>query len=446
MEEKNQFQIQNMVQWYEGQLLYPQHYQQMHHEIQQASLCYLSMAMPYYWGIKYIEIDEALLASGIVSITEVLAIMPDGSVVEKTAASKQKIEIDISEMKDNITSEPVTLHLAVIKRQSDAANTDSEHARYDSVESRMIVDENTGDGPITMPLLALRPMLLSGATIPSRYSGFPLMQIKFQDDGFKRTDFIPPSICVRQESQIGYYVGRLIKNLRTRVSFLGERLQTLVTQDTESILEYYTRIYNIIVSRVVIIEALYFAQKIHPFEFYKELCISAGTYCSLQRGHMPPVFDPYNHNNLRATFDPVVGFIERIVEMVKTLSIALPFIKNGRVFERKIKKEWLGKGYLVLGIKMGVDSSLPNIKQWLDGAIIASETTVEEAKEKRVLGASREAVEHVQEMGLLTTKGQLLVKVAIDGIFIKGEESLQVLNPSDTDLTRPAEIVLYTVG
>ncbi len=446
MEEKYNFKIQDMVQWYEGQLLYPHHYQQMRHEIQQLSLCYLNIGTPWYWGVQHLVIDEPSLMSGILRVNELLAVMPDGSVLEKTASSKTKLELDLSSMKEEMDATPVTVYLAVIKRQDDAANTANDPCRYESVESPLIVDENTGEGAITMPKLVLKPFLLTGEILPARYSGFPLMQIKFEEDSFKKTDFIPPSTNINQDSLIGKYVGEILKIIRKRITFLGERLQSLLTQDTAAILEYYTRIYNIIVSRVVILEALYFAQKSHPFEIYKELCIASGTYCALHRGQIPPVFDPYNHNDLKATFDPVVNFIEKIIEMVKSPSIALPFTKSGRVFERKIKKEWLEKDYLILGIKLGLDAVAANVVHWLNGAVIASESFIEETKEKRVLGLVREVVDQIPEMGLLASSRHLLVKVIIDERFIKPEESLHIVNPSDTESNRPEEIVLYTAG
>ncbi|MEI8320673.1 MAG: type VI secretion system baseplate subunit TssK [Alphaproteobacteria bacterium] len=446
MEEKYNFKIQDMVQWYEGQLLYPHHYQQMRHEIQQLSLCYLTISTPWYWGIHHVEIDEALLLSGIIRVNKILAMMPDGSVVEKATGSKQKIELDISGMKDDLLLKPTTIYLAVVERQEDAANTEQQPCRYDSIESNPIVDENTGDGAITMPRLSLKAFLVAGDNLPSRYSGFPLMQVKFEDDAFAKTDFIPPFTSVQQQNIIGEYLGRLIKNLRKRTTFLGERLQSLMTQDTASILEYYDRIYNIIVGRVVVLEALYFSEKCHPFEVYKELCVAAGTYCALHRGQIPPVFDPYDHNDLKSTFDPVVNFIEKIIEMVKSPSISLPFTKSGRVFERKLRKDWLDTDYLILGIKLGVDASPSAIAHWLNGAIIACDSALEEAKEKRILGPIREVVDQVSEMGLLATNRQLLVKVLVDEKFIKAEETLQILNPSDTENSRPEEIVLYTAG
>ena len=102
--------------------------------------------------------------------------------------------------------------------------------------------------------------------------------------------------------------------------------------------------------------------------------------------------------------------------------------------------------YLILGIKLGVDASPSAIAHWLNGAIIACDSALEEAKEKRILGPIREVVDQVSEMGLLATNRQLLVKVLVDEKFIKAEETLQILNPSDTENSRPEEIVLYTAG
>lgn len=446
METKYNFTILDPVQWYEGQLLYPQHYQQMRNELQQTSFFYLSVACPWYWGIRELDLDETSLATGIIRINQILAIMPDGSVVEKKIESSRKIELDLSSLKEELDGKVLTIYLAVVSLQPDAANTAGDLPRYDSIESIPIVDENTGDEPITMPKLSLRVFLLKEEDVSARYSSFPLMKVTFKNNMFEKVDFIPPSTSLQPGGYISLYCGELIKNLRKDIAYLSDRLRTLVTDETAPLLEYYSRIYNIIVSRIVVLEAFYLSEKSHPFEVYRELCISAGTYCSLSQGEVPPVFAPYNHNDLKASFDPVINFIQSMIEKVKNPAIPVPFQKNDRIFSCALKEEWLTSKDLIIGIKVGSTITPALANRWLRGAIIASQSTVPQAKEKRILGAERIIVQQVASLGLLESSSQILASISVDPEFIKAGEDLQIFNPSDTDETRPEEITLYIGG
>ncbi len=440
------FKIVDPVQWHEGMLLYPQHYQQMRLEYQQLSLCYLSMSTPFYWGVRYMQLDEAAFTSGIIRIQELLAVMPDGSIVKKEINEQKKIELDINEFKDQLQEKPMMIHLAVVKRHEDAANSEGDFPRYDSVEGKTIPDENTGEAPIPIPRLSLKVSLFVGDDISSRYSSFPLMRVRYKDDAFVREDFIPPFTTIRRDGPIGKLLSNVVKALRKRVSHLSERLQAPVTQDTAPIMDQYKKTYDIIVSRLLGLEALLFAETSHPFMAYRELSIAAGVFCSLSKGHMPPIFDPYNHNDLRATFTPVISFVNRMLDLVQSASVSIPFTLSDRIFEKKIQSEWMHAGYLVLGLKISSDISPKMASDWMREAVIASESVAESAREKRILGAPREIVEQVSEMGLTMSQGRLLIKVKMDSEYVKTGEKLQIFNLSDSQNTRPAEIVLYTAG
>ncbi len=440
------FKIVDPVQWHEGMLLYPQHYQQMRLEYQQLSLCYLSMSTPFYWGVRYLQLDEAAFTSGVIRVQEILAVMPDGSIVKKEANEQKRIELDINEYKDQLEEKSMMIHLAVVKRHEDSANSEGDFPRYESVEGKAVPDENTGESPISVPRLSLKVSLFPGDDISSRYASFPLMRVRFKDDAFVMEDFIPPFTTIRRDGPIGKLLGDVVKSLRKRVSYLSERLQAPATQDTAPIIDQYKKTYDIIVSRLLGLEALLFAEISHPFMAYRELSIAAGVFCSLSKGHMPPIFDPYNHNDLRATFTPVISFVNRMLDLVRNASISMPFTLSDRLFEKKMQAEWLHTGYLVLGLKISSDISPKMAADWMKAAVIASESVAESAREKRVLGASREIVEQVADMGLTMSRGRLLVKVRIDPEYIKAGEKLQIFNLSDSQGTRPAEIVLHTAG
>lgn len=441
---ENIFKLEDAVQWHEGLLIYPQHFQQMRGELRQLSLCYLSMSTPFYWGLRMMTLDTSALAGGVVSISEILAVTPDGSVIFKDSNSKHLIELDLKPYKEQMEGRELKIHLAVIKAQENSKIVGGEYGRYESVDGDPIVDENTGENPVISPRLALKTFLLVGDEIPARYSSFPLLGVIYKDDAFVRTDWIAPATNLRKSGLIVKMCEPLIKALRSRLTFLSERLQSTYNSDTASMMDKYEKIYGMICGRLLALEALFHTEGSHPLLIHKELCGTAGVFSALNTGKVPPIFDPYNHNDLRATFKPILEYIDNMIATVKNPCVSTPFTKQGRVFSHNILKEWMERGYLVLGVKLGAGLTPKDAADWIEGAVITSESQVNLVKERRVLGAARQVVDQVAEMGLMMTRERILIKIDIDPVSVVAGEPLHLFNLSDKDENRPSEIVLYT--
>lgn len=440
------FKLMNPVQWHEGLLLYPQHFQQMRLESQQLALCYLSMSTPYYWGVRYVTVDEGAFASGLLRIKTLLAVMPDGSVVHHESTSKQTIEVDLNEYTEDLDQGPMMIHLAVVRHQKDAATVAGDFPRYDSVESPPLPDENTGEGSVPIPRLAIKAHLVPGDNVPVRYASFPLFKVKAQDGGFAFEEFIPPTMDIRKSSALGKLAGDVVKSLRKNTALLSEKLQAPMTQDMAPVLDQYKSNYDTMVSRLLSLEALTNSEQVHPFTLYRELCVIAGTFCAFSRGYMPPIFDPYNHDDLKKTFEPLLGFVDQMLDFVKSASSSFAFRLEEGVFRINLKPEWLEGDSLILGITLPAEASSKVMTDWVQKAVIASESMAQKAREKRVLGAPRALVEQAPELGLTVTKGKFLLRVNAQSEYLKVGEELQVFNVSDREGARPAEVVLYTAS
>ena len=61
-------------------------------------------------------------------------------------------------------------------------------------------------------------------------------------------------------------------------------------------------------------EAVLQSGNAHPYMVYVALCGMAGQLAVLGKEMVPPAFDPYNHNDLYATFRPVLEFIDRAMD------------------------------------------------------------------------------------------------------------------------------------
>ncbi|HYH84870.1 MAG TPA: type VI secretion system baseplate subunit TssK, partial [Pyrinomonadaceae bacterium] len=124
--------IPESIQWHEGLLLTPQHFQQLSLR-QEALLQYVSAAVaPFNWGVRYVKIDPASLAGGTFRVLELEAVMPDGLVVSSGLRRGEDLQIDLAPFAEQMKTGAVAVHLAVAARETDALKR-GDLARYESV-------------------------------------------------------------------------------------------------------------------------------------------------------------------------------------------------------------------------------------------------------------------------------------------------------------------------
>ena len=86
------------IQWHEGMLLAPQHFQQESARVDALVGWQTLAGHPAAWGVRRLEVDEALLGNGLLRITAIEAILPDGMAVHYDAAQAQghPLELDLA--------------------------------------------------------------------------------------------------------------------------------------------------------------------------------------------------------------------------------------------------------------------------------------------------------------------------------------------------------------
>lgn len=428
------------VQWYEGMLLEPHHFQQQALFFEQLGQQYLSMGTPFFWGVQSLTLDQKSLASGLFRITELSATLPDGSFVA-IGEGDDYPQLDLKTY-DGDPTKPFYVHLCVVRYKSDAANTSTEFPRYDSIEEGPFVDENTGQTELYIPKLRAKIYLVAGE-LPPRYISFPLSLIVLKDDGYATADFIPPRIDVLHGSLLSDLCMAVADSLREKVSFLSTKIISPSSSAGSPLLAKYSLFFNMLAPLLPRYESMLNVQMVHPFTIYGELCAMAGQISCLVDGRVPPLFNAYNHNDLINTFRPVLDFINDALEIVKRISIAIPFTLDERTFSLALSPEWVWNQSLVLGVRLAPSMTEVDTVAWINNAVIASSKYTPQVREKRILGAARTIIDEIPEMGLVSTKGIIFVSVLFDNTFIDPSDVLQIINIADTQDKRPSEVVLY---
>jgi len=429
-------------------LLTPQHFQQM--SLRQEALLRYNAAMiaPFYWGVRYLKIEEPNLFRGLVQIKHVEAVMPDGLVVSYREGDDQHAEhglqLDLNKSEE-IKRRPMKVYLAIAPQSRRMSK--GEHARYNFYDGEPVVDEYTGEGRVRIRRLVPHLRLIVADTPPQETVNFPLMEVEYKNDSFVQTDFIPPLLIVTTnqrsgvQSQLGIDCERITKMVRDKAQELAGQAETQSPSGAIRLdLETKSWIRSLAAS-LPHLEAILSTQVSHPFPIYLALCSMAGHLAALG-AKLVPDKTSYNHSDLRSTFQPVIRFIEQAIQEGLTSSFSSHlFTYRDEVYELKFEAEWMHRR-LALSLRGRPGISPDELVRWGEECLIGSDNQLQSMKQKRILGARRD---HIKRDGdLVPPKDVVLFSLKVDPEFIEPDQILQIYNRgAHRDTARPVEIVLH---
>ncbi len=431
------------VQWHEGMLLSPQHFQQAAQRNEAFVAYHVAAFSPWQWGVVRLRIDDGLLVgSGVVRVIDLEAILPDGLLAFHNGGD-EGLEIDLADYRDQLEAGPLLIHLAVPARAPDSAVGDA--ARYRSVEGAPIVDENTGEGALAIPRLKPRLRLMAGPTPPAKFVSFPLLQVALRDETYERTDFMAPCLYLTTQSALGEILSKLIVRLREKAHFLaGSRPFTQRFGGRAASSERQAVIRSL-VAALPPLEVLLSSSGGSPFAIYLALAGLAGQVAALGAGQVPPVPPRYCHEDLRATFLPLIDFVLRQIDGIQMLYREVPFaMPESGSFTLNLKQSWM-RQHLVVGVRRrsGIEASA--VAEWFGRCLIATEDQLSRLADRRILGAKRTAIERDDDLGIVPGQRMSLFAIDLKGGFIRPDALLVIdsrLDP-DTEQAPPVDLVLF---
>lgn len=425
------------IQWHEGMLLVPQHFQQLTARQEELLHYHIAALSPFHWGIRKLKINESVLLGGMFSVSELEAVMPDGLTVHYPDG-QNRLELDLKPYTEEMKQKALSIHLAVPAKRSGAAYIKGILPRYHSAAGEPVPDENTGETGEPIPRLIPCLSLLASDSPEQKYCTFPLAKVQYQEEAYRLTDFIPPILGISSDSAVGTLCKDIARQLRKKAVFLYEKINAEDAAMRDTGIETKL-LFRSIVSALPQFEAVLNTGKSHPYQLYVATASLLGNLASIGSGTVPPVMPRYNHDDLRATFKPLQEIILRLIEEgIRESHTPVPFnkIEKGR-FTLKLRDEWMRKK-LVIGFRGRKKEG--DLGQWIFlYCQIGSSKIIQSIKEKRIRGAGREKIEKDDE--LIPPKGMLLFSVAVEPEFIQADEVLEICgDPAQADLD---EIILY---
>src|SRR5262245_39200548 len=195
--------IPDLIQWHEGLLLTPQHFQQLSSRVESLIQALPTWYVPHYWGVRSFDYDATDFTAGILTVRHLDAVMPDGLHVT-VGGDRQGLQLDLRPLAATFRHGPTLVHVAM-----PLANGPAQAAmnRFASYEGEPVVDETTGEGSVSIPRLRPQLSLIAAAQPPARFTSFPLIEVRCEGETFLPTPFVPPTLHVTSSSALGRKCG-----------------------------------------------------------------------------------------------------------------------------------------------------------------------------------------------------------------------------------------------
>lgn len=352
------------VNWHEGMFLRPHHLQAAQRYAAHAANLSEKWDQHHNWGLRTIEIDDAALANYQLVVRRLQARMRDGTLV----SVPEDGTLDAVDLRDAFGREQtLTVYLAVpvlnLGKANLAANGTVESTRY-RVDVQDLEDENTGVNPQGIQVRLLNVKLLLSTQDTSGYEKLEIAQLRRSDRANatpeRHPEYIPPILACDgwaplQNDVLQYVYHRIGGKIKFLIDLIhyqhvtfdsnGPRHRLMLAQ-LQTLNEAYS-LWNI----------LGFANGVHPFPAYLELCRLVGQMSIFGKTYRLPDLPRYDHDDL-ARFYQVLRELNRLFDEIQEPDWHVrPFVGAGQRMEVGMEREWLeDTRYQVY---VGVTSQLP---------------------------------------------------------------------------------------
>ncbi len=435
--------IPDRIQWHEGMLLSPQHFQQLQARIDAQSAWQLLAAQPLAWGVRRLEIDNGLLASGLLRVLTLEAVLPDGSVVWHDSFDPRDgtLELSLAAHAQALDAGPLDVYLTLPWSRS--MRYPEAPTRFRGVNDLPVEDEVSDSEAVDLPRLRPQLALAAGAEPPSLWQSLRIATL-VRENGLDRVaDTLPPLARIGRQHAPWQRAWALCGQLRTKAAYLARQGQQASSsqEDRLALLENKARL-SALLAPLAPLEALLQAPEITPFALYLALAQALGPLASLRLGAMPPQPAAWDQQQPQAMLDALLLTLEDALTEVSQEHRLIAFELRDGIFSQSLRASWIGQR-LVLGLRGQPEGELV---EWMEGALIGSLSSWASLRERRVLGAVRRRIASAPELGLRANSGYTLFEIDSASALIQPEEMLQIANVNDHTTQRPREVVLFVKG
>ena len=352
------------VHWHEGMFLRPQHFNADRRHAEQLGSLGGRWDHHYNWGLRSIEIDRSALANNRLVVRSLRARMRDGALVSIPEDGVPQV-IDLKAAFAG--TESVTAYLAAPIHRPGKVNVApkggaAEDARY-LVETQQAEDENTGSNPQPLKVRLLNFRLLLSTQDHSGYEVLPIARVRRSPRAEATPEldpaYFPPVLACDAWPPL---LGGIVQSIFDRI---GKKIELLATQVVSRGITFDSKGQGdpLIFEQLrelnqayPVLSALAFAEGIHPFDAYLELCRLVGQLAIFGATRRPPDLPRYDHDDLAGCFFRAKQYTDELLNiLVEPEYKERPFVGAGLRMQVALEPAWLES---VWEIYIGAQSTL----------------------------------------------------------------------------------------
>lgn len=355
------------VLWGEGLFLRPQHFQRQDAYHEARLFEFANGLHPYCWGIRTVRFDGDALTNGILRITELSAVMPDGELFAAPHADPAPPPINLSTLPSGITEFTFLLAMAPLhsfgRNYGDDENTGL-NARF--IHSRVKADDwFTEAESAEVAVLKKSARLMLASEPHDAYVTLPVARIRRTAvGGFELDeDFVPPSLSIKTSPALFLQLRRLLDILQAKVNalygFHREPARNIIEFRSGDVASFWL-LHSTSTAFAGLSHFLHHPG-LHPERLYQQLLSLAGALMTFSKNFVLADLPQYSHDDPGPGFARLNHIIRDLLETVistRYFAIALnetkPSYWLGRLESGKIDERST--------FYMGISASMPGVQ------------------------------------------------------------------------------------
>ena len=309
----------NKIVWGEGLFLQPQHLQQQERYLERLIRTSTAALTPFSYGLTQFEVDADLLTLGKFALRSATGLMPDGTPFSIPGDVDAPQPIDLAETLRN-----ATLHIVLPARQPGAVETAPAErtetgARF-TVAEHEAIDTNAGYQSVaTLPVGRLRLRLVVEQDARGGQVALGLIrvvEVRADRSVILDDSYIPPVLTCEASGVLAGFTAELQGKLHQRAEALAGRVSETTNRGAAEIADFMMlQLCNRYEPLMTHLQAS--IGQLHPESLYRVLVQLAGELATFTESRKrPPVFPPYRHDDLHATFRPVMAALRAALSAV----------------------------------------------------------------------------------------------------------------------------------
>jgi type VI secretion system protein ImpJ len=309
----------NKVVWTEGLFLQPQHLQQHDRYFERLVRVSTAALRPFSWGLTQFDLNADLLTLGKFAMRSAAGVLPDGTPFSVPDDVDHPQPLEISE-----TARNNIVYLLLPTRQPGGTETapaeQQETVARFAVSEHEAIDSNAGyQGSATVPIGKLRLRYATEGEGRDGHAAIGLARIAevradrsvILDEGY-----IPPLLVATASATLSGFVTQLQGLLHHRAEALAGRVSESATRGAAEIADYlmlqlcnrYEPLFTHLAGTL---------GQLHPETFYQIAVALAGELATFtETRKRPAAFPTYRHEDLQATFRPVMAALRQSLSTV----------------------------------------------------------------------------------------------------------------------------------